>query len=100
MFCGKDSWKNVLVLSTKISKKVGVPSVGRRKSPCPHIITLYSHCGGGAICNDQRSLPLTTGGLEVLQAPQQVQGRTLVGVLEEKLLEALKPLHFVGSERV
>ena len=28
-----------------------------------HIITLYSHCAGGTIRNDQQSLPLTAGGL-------------------------------------
>ena len=67
--------KNVLVPSTKISKKVGVPSVEGRKKSMSCIITLYSHCAGGTICNDQRSLPLTAGGL----GAQWVQGRALVG---------------------
>ena len=58
--------KNVLVPSTKISKKVGVPSVEGRKKSMSCIITLYSHCAGGTICNDQRSLPLTAGGLGAL----------------------------------
>ena len=58
--------KNVLVPSTKISKKVDVPSVEGRKKSMSRIITLYSHCAGGTICNDQRSLPLTAGGLGTL----------------------------------
>ena len=58
--------EKVLVLSTKISKKVGVPSVKGRKKSKSRIITLYSRCVGGAICNDQWSLPLTAGGLGVL----------------------------------
>ena len=40
--------ENVLVPSTKISKKVGVPSVEGRRKSMSHIITLYamsnSHC--------------------------------------------------------
>ena len=43
--------ENVLVLSTKISKKVGVPSVEGRKKSMSRIITLYSQCTGGTICN-------------------------------------------------
>ena len=59
--------EKVLVPSTKISKKVGVPSVeGRKKVHVPYNYTVYSHCIGDATCNDQRSLPLTTGGLGVL----------------------------------
>ena len=58
--------EKVLVPSTKISKKVGVPSVKERKKSMSRIITLYSHCVGGAICNDERSLPLTAGSLGVL----------------------------------
>ena len=58
--------EKVLVPSTRISKKVGVPSVEGRKKSMSRMITLYSHCVGGAICNDQRSLPLTAGGLGVL----------------------------------
>ena len=57
--------KNVFVPSTKISKKVGVPSVEGRKKSMSRIITLCSHCAGGTICND-RSLPLTAGGLGAL----------------------------------
>ena len=53
--------ENVLVLSTKISKKVGVPSVEGKKS-MSRIITQNSHCTGGTICNEQQSLPLTAGG--------------------------------------
>ena len=58
--------KNVLVLSTKISTKVGVPSVERRKKSMSRIITLCSYCAGGTICNDQQSLPLIAGGLGAL----------------------------------
>ena len=58
--------KNVLVPSTKISKKVGVLSVEGRKKSVSCIITPYSHCAGGKICNDEWSLPLTAGGLGVL----------------------------------
>ena len=83
--------EKVLVPSAKISKKVGVPSVEGRKKSMSCIITLYSHCVRGVICNDQRSLPLTAGGAV---SPQQVQGRALVGV------QRAKPLHFIGSERV
>ena len=54
--------ENVLVLSTKISKNVGVPSVEGRKKSMSHIITLYSHCARGTICNEKQSLPLTAGG--------------------------------------
>ena len=57
--------ENVLVPSTKISKKVGVPSVeGREKSMSRIIILyiLYSHCAGGTIYNEQQSLPFTAGG--------------------------------------
>ena len=56
----------VIVPSAKISKKVGVPSVEGRKKSMSRIITLYSHCVRGVICNDQWSLPLTAGGLGVL----------------------------------
>ena len=58
--------EKVLVPSTKNSKKVGVPSVEGRKKVYVPIITLYSHCVRGVICNDQRSLPLTAGGLGAL----------------------------------
>ena len=54
--------ENVLVPSTKISKKVGVPSVEGRKKSMSCIITLFSHGAGGTICNGQQSLPLTAGG--------------------------------------
>ena len=70
--------KNVLVSSTKISKKVGVPQWKEGKKPMSRIITLYSHCAGGTICNDQQSLPLAAGALGALYAPQWVQGRALV----------------------
>ena len=53
--------KNILVPSTKISKKVGVPSVEGRKKSMSHIITLYSHCARGIICkltNDHCHLQL------------------------------------------
>ena len=57
--------EKVLVPSAKFSKKVGVPSVeGRKKVHVPY--TLYSHCVRGVICNDQRSLSLTAGGLGAL----------------------------------
>ena len=58
--------EKVLVSSAKISKKVGVPSAEGRKKSMSRIITLYSHCVRGVICNDQRSLPLTAGGLGAL----------------------------------
>ena len=61
MFCGERPMKKVLVPSTKISKKVGVPSVEGRKKSMSHIFTLYSHCAGGTICNEKRSLPFTAG---------------------------------------
>ena len=58
--------EKVLVPSAKICKKLAVPSVEGRKKSMSRIITLYSHCVRGVICNDQRSLPLTAGGLGVL----------------------------------
>ena len=58
--------EKVFVPSTKISKKVGVPSVEGRKKSMSRIITLYSHGVRGVICNDQRSLLLTAGGLGAL----------------------------------
>ena len=58
--------EKVLVPSAKFSKKVGVLSVEGRKKSMSRIITLYSYCVRGVICNDQRSLPLTAGGLGVL----------------------------------
>ena len=61
--------ENVLVPSTKISKKVGVPSVEGRKKSMSHIITLYSHCTGGTIYNEQQSLPLTAGALGAVSPP-------------------------------
>ena len=61
-------------------KKVGVPSVEGRKKSMSCIITLYSHCVRGAICND----PTYSLGVWGCCKP----------------LEALKPLHFIGSERV
>ena len=77
MFCGKDPWKKFLSRQQKCPKKLV-----SRQQKCPkklvsrqwkegkksmsRIITLYSHCVRGVICNDQRSLPLTAGGLGVL----------------------------------
>ena len=59
--------EKVFVPSTKISKKIGVPSVeGRKKVHVPYNYTIYSHCVRGVICNDQQSLPLTAGGLGAL----------------------------------
>ena len=72
--------ENVFVPSTKISKKVGVPSVEGRKKSMSRIITLYLHCAAGTICNEQQSLPLTAGGYGCCKPPQWVQGRALVGV--------------------
>ena len=67
--------EKVLVPSTKISKKVGVPSVeGRKKVHVPYNYTIYSHYIGGATCNDQRSLPLTTGGLGGAVSPSAGPG--------------------------
>ena len=40
--------ENVLVPSTKIFKKVSVPSVEGRKKSMSRIITLYSHCTSGS----------------------------------------------------
>ena len=47
-------------------QKSWCPISGRKEKSMSHIITLHSHCIGGATCSDQRSLPLTTGGLGVL----------------------------------
>ena len=79
-------------------QKSWCPVSGGKEKSMSRIIILYSHCVGGATCNDQRSLPLTTGGLGGAVSPQQVQGpgRGPGG----KALEALKPLHFIESERV
>ena len=60
--------EKVLVPSTKISRKV----VGKKSMS--RIITLYSHCVGGATCNDQWSLPLTTGGLRGAVSPSAGPG--------------------------
>ena len=77
--------KNVLVPSTKISKKVGVPSVEGRKKSMSCIITLYSHCAGGTICNDQWSLSLTAGGSRGTVYPPVGQGQGPGGVQGAKL---------------
>ena len=53
--------ENVLVLSTKISKKL-VSRQWKEGKSMSHIITQYSQCAGGTICNEQQSLPLTAGG--------------------------------------
>ena len=34
-----------------------------------HIITLYSHCAGGTICNEQQSLSLTAGARDAVSPP-------------------------------
>ena len=43
-------------------QKSWCPVSGRKEKSMSHIITLYSHCAGGTICNDQQSLPLIAGG--------------------------------------
>ena len=66
VFCGKDPWKKFLSRQQKFPKKLVSRQWKEGKKSMSRIITLYSHCVGGATCNDQRSLPLTTGGLGVL----------------------------------
>ena len=61
VFCGKDPWKCSCPVNKNL-QKVGVPSVEGRKKSMSRIITPYSHCAGGTICNEQQSLPLTAGG--------------------------------------
>ena len=67
--------EKVLVPSKKISQKVAVPSVEGSKKSMSCIITLYSHCAGAAICNDQRSLPLAAGGLGGAVSPPAGPGQ-------------------------
>ena len=52
----------------------------------------------GTICNGQWSLLIPAGDLGVLRAPQQVQGRTLVGVQVAMPLEAPGILHVLVAE--
>ena len=66
MFCGKDPWKKFLSRQQKFPKQLVSRQWKEGKQSMSRIITLYSHCVGGVICNDQRSLPLTAGGLGVL----------------------------------
>ena len=49
------------------------------------IITLYSRCAGGTICNDQRSLPLIAGGLGNTVSPPVGPGQGPNGVQGAKL---------------
>ena len=58
--------EKVLVPSTKIPKKLVSRQWKEGKKSMSRIITLYSHCVRGVTCNDQRSLPLTAGGLGAL----------------------------------
>ena len=66
MFCGKDPWKKFLSRQQKFQKKLVSRLWKEGKKSMSRIITLYSHCTGSAICNDQQSLPLTAGGLRAL----------------------------------
>ena len=62
MFCGKDPWKMFLSGQQQFPKKLVSHQWKEGKKSMSHIITLYSHCAGGTICNEQQSLPLTAGG--------------------------------------
>ena len=66
MFCGKDPWKKFLSRQQKFPKKLVSRQWKEGKKSMSRIITLFSHCVRGVICNDQRPLPLTAGGLGVL----------------------------------
>ena len=58
--------EKVLVPSTKISKKVGVPSVEGRKKSMSRIITLYTHTASEAqhaMTNDHCHLQLGVWGV-------------------------------------
>ena len=62
VFCGKDPWKKFLPRQQKFPKKLVSRQWKEGKKSMSRIITLYSHCVRGVICNGQRSLPLTAGG--------------------------------------
>ena len=62
VFCEKDPWKMFLSRQQKSPKKLVSRQWKEGKKSVSHIITLYSHCAGGTICNEQQSLPLTAGG--------------------------------------
>ena len=61
MFCEKDPWKKFLSRQQNLPKKLVSRQWKEGKKSMSRIITLYSHCVRGIICNDQRSLPLTAG---------------------------------------
>ena len=61
MFCEKDPWKKFLSRQQKFPKKLVSRQWKEGKKSMSRIITLYSHCVRGVICNDQWSLPLTAG---------------------------------------
>ena len=61
VFCEKDPWKKFLSRQQKFPKKLVSRQWKEGKKSMSRIITLYSHCVRGVICNDQRSLPLTAG---------------------------------------
>ena len=68
MFCGKDPWK-MLSRQQKFPKKLVSRQWKEGKKSMSHIITLYSHCAGGTICNEQQSLPLTAGARGAVSPP-------------------------------
>ena len=61
MFCGKDPWKMFLSRQQKFPKKLVSCQWKEGKKSMSCIITLYSHCAGGIICNEQQSLHLQLG---------------------------------------
>ena len=66
MFCGKDPWKMFLSRQQKFTKKLVSRQWKEGKKSMSRIITLYSHCTGGTICNEQQSLPGLQLGARVL----------------------------------
>ena len=75
MFSGKDPRKKFLSRQQKFPKKLVSRQWKEGKKFMSHTITLYSHCVGGAICNDQQSLPLTAGGLGCCKPPPAGPGQ-------------------------
>ena len=82
VFCGKDPWKKFLSRQQKFPKKLVSRQWKEGKKSMSRIITLYSHCVEGATCNDQRSLPLTTGGLGGAVSPPAGPGGKAPGSSE------------------
>ena len=94
VFCGKDPRKKFLSRQQKFPKKL----VSRqwkegKKVHVPYNYIIYSHCIGGATCNDQRSLPLTTGGLGGAVSPSAGPG-PLVGVQGQSPWKLFSPAFY------